>query len=59
MYSAIGDDTNRRYDYDEPDLHVLVDGHPTCACGQELDACSRAHCPRCGHRLHTRPRQYA
>jgi uncharacterized paraquat-inducible protein A len=33
--------------------HVHVDGHPTCACGQELDACRRAHCPRCGHRITT------
>jgi hypothetical protein len=33
------------------DFLVHVDGHPTCPCGQELDACSRAHCPRCGHRL--------
>lgn len=30
---------------------VHVDGHPICPCGQELDACRRAHCPRCGHRL--------
>ena len=35
------------------DRHVHVDGHPTCPCGQELDACRRAHCPRCGHRLPT------
>jgi hypothetical protein len=35
------------------DLAVHVDGHPTCACGQEIDACSRAHCPRCGLRLVT------
>ncbi len=20
----------------------------TCACGQDLDCCERAHCPRCG-----------
>ena len=30
---------------------VHVDGHPTCPCGQELDTCTRAHCPRCGHRV--------
>ena len=36
---------------DHVDHHVLVDGHPTCACGQELDRCRGAHCPRCGHRL--------
>ncbi|CAA9358937.1 MAG: hypothetical protein AVDCRST_MAG47-28 [uncultured Nocardioidaceae bacterium] len=33
--------------------HVRVDGHATCPCGQELDTCRRAHCPRCGHRLPT------
>jgi hypothetical protein len=21
---------------------------PVCACGQDLDTCRRAHCPRCG-----------
>jgi hypothetical protein len=30
---------------------VQADGHPTCSCGQELDVCHHAHCPRCGHRL--------
>lgn len=42
----------------EADLHravsdhrVHVDGHPTCPCGQELDTCRRAHCPRCGLRV--------
>jgi hypothetical protein len=33
------------------DFLVHVDGHPICPCGQELDTCRRAHCPRCGHRL--------
>jgi hypothetical protein len=33
------------------DFLVHVDGHPICPCGQELDTCTRAHCPRCGHRL--------
>ena len=28
-----------------------LDGHPLCSCGQELDLCRHAHCPRCGHRL--------
>ncbi len=28
-----------------------LDGHPLCSCGQELDLCTHAHCPRCGHRL--------
>ena len=23
----------------------------TCACGQELDTCTRHHCPRCGSSL--------
>lgn len=23
----------------------------TCACGQELDTCTRRHCPRCGSAL--------
>lgn len=23
----------------------------TCACGQELDTCTRQHCPRCGSTL--------
>jgi len=33
------------------DHHVHVDGHLICPCGQELDACRRAHCPRCGLRV--------
>ncbi len=42
--------------FDAIDHHVAitdahVDGHPTCPCGQELDTCRRAHCPRCGHRV--------
>lgn len=24
----------------------------TCRCGQQLDVCARAHCPRCGCTLH-------
>jgi hypothetical protein len=27
------------------------EGHRTCSCGQELDICTHAHCPRCGHRI--------
>ena len=38
---------------------VHVDGHPTCPCGQELDTCRRAHCPRCGHRLAERQHRIA
>jgi hypothetical protein len=47
MYAAIGDGAG----HDNNDLNALVDGHPTCACGQELDTCRGAHCPRCGHRI--------
>ena len=25
-----------------------ADCRPTCGCGQDLDCCSREHCPRCG-----------
>jgi hypothetical protein len=24
----------------------------SCTCGQQLDICARAHCPRCGRTLH-------
>ena len=24
---------------------------PVCGCGQELDVCTRTHCPRCGTSL--------
>ncbi|MGA9748483.1 MAG: hypothetical protein WBQ50_13580 [Nocardioides sp.] len=24
----------------------------SCRCGQQLDVCARAHCPRCGRTLH-------
>jgi len=24
----------------------------SCTCGQQLDVCARAHCPRCGRTLH-------
>lgn len=30
---------------------ALTEGHAICGCGQELDACRRDHCPRCGHRI--------
>jgi hypothetical protein len=23
-----------------------------CGCGQDLDCCERAHCPRCGCEIH-------
>lgn len=36
---------------------ALVDGHPTCACGQELDVCHHDHCLRCGQRLEPRTRR--
>ena len=36
-------------------LHRLESGNDrradTCACGQELDTCTRRHCPRCGATL--------
>lgn len=36
-------------------LHRLDPGEnrrvDTCACGQELDTCTRRHCPRCGSSL--------
>lgn len=25
----------------------------TCRCGQQLDCCSRSHCPRCGRAVAT------
>jgi hypothetical protein len=28
------------------------DEQVTCSCGQELDCCTRDHCPRCGRDLH-------
>jgi hypothetical protein len=24
----------------------------SCKCGQQLDLCARAHCPRCGRSIH-------
>ena len=27
---------------------------PTCTCGQDLECCHQAHCPRCGRTLHPR-----
>jgi len=29
-------------------LRPQAECSPTCACGQDLESCSRAHCPRCG-----------
>jgi len=26
-------------------------GSRSCGCGQQLDVCARAHCPRCGRTL--------
>jgi hypothetical protein len=31
-----------------------LDCHESCTCGQELDLCRHAYCPRCGHRLDAR-----
>jgi hypothetical protein len=36
---------------ERPRQRARSEGHPTCACGQELDICTHAHCPRCGHRV--------
>ena len=36
-----------------------AEGHATCTCGQELDVCRHAHCPRCGHRLNLKKRLVA
>jgi len=30
---------------------VLGDASSDCRCGQELDMCARAHCPRCGRSI--------
>jgi len=42
--------TNEHHAWLELHWHDAVE-HPrpeTCACGQELDCCTRQHCPRCG-----------
>jgi hypothetical protein len=34
---------------------ALLDGYTVpamCSCGQDLDCCERAHCPRCGCEIH-------
>jgi len=33
-------------------LAAHVDEHTECRCGQDLETCSRTHCPRCGISLH-------
>jgi len=39
-------------------IHILnpmpahVDEHTECPCGQDLETCTSAHCPRCGVTLH-------
>jgi hypothetical protein len=38
--------------FSAPAAHA--EGHQTCGCGQELDACRHQHCPRCGHRIEVR-----
>jgi hypothetical protein len=35
-----------------PMAEVAVVGVTTCACGQALECCHAAHCPRCGVTLH-------
>jgi hypothetical protein len=32
--------------------HARCSRSLSCACGQQLDMCARAHCPRCGRSLH-------
>ena len=29
-----------------------------CRCGQELDICTRSHCPRCGAVVHATPEHH-
>jgi hypothetical protein len=39
---------------DKPPVRIRARGQKTrsCTCGQQLDVCARAHCPRCGRTLH-------
>jgi len=30
---------------------MKIDATHTCLCGQQLDTCTQAHCPRCGRTL--------
>jgi hypothetical protein len=51
MHAAVYDAIDQHVGQATGHRDVHIDGHPTCPCGQELDTCRRAHCPRCGHRL--------
>jgi hypothetical protein len=35
----------------EKDLRPRCSSSASCGCGQQLDLCVRAHCPRCGRSL--------
>ncbi len=38
--------------YRGPAWRPRVSIEPTCSCGQALECCHAAHCPRCGVSLH-------
>jgi predicted amidophosphoribosyltransferase len=51
MRLVIGKDTKKSLD--KRPLMARARGQQTrsCRCGQQLDVCARAHCPRCGRTL--------
>jgi len=43
--------TERHAWYSNREMTVTWRTPPVCGCGQDLDACTRTHCPRCGTSL--------
>jgi len=52
MGLVITKDSKNGFDITPVAHHVRGSGSRACDCGQQLDVCTRTHCPRCGRTLH-------
>jgi hypothetical protein len=51
MSLVIGKDSKNSFDKRPVLTRARGQRTMTCRCGQQLDVCARAHCPRCGRTL--------
>jgi hypothetical protein len=51
MSLVIGKETKKTVGNDPVVRRVRGQRARDCACGQQLDVCTRTHCPRCGRTL--------
>jgi hypothetical protein len=51
MSPVIGKDGKNSFDKRPAQTRAPGQRTVSCRCGQQLDICARAHCPRCGRTL--------